>query len=215
MALWGFWKRWEWPAEVTIPIDRRPRGIRTHLRPSLLSADVTIHFGVRVTTPARTLLDIAPRLSDKALARVVNDARISKHLHLSHLTHLLARHPRHPSTARLAALLTSRAPTHSPLEDKFLPFCERFGLPTPRINTHVGGYEVDAFFEAERVIVELDGYEFHSDRKTFESDRERDAHALANGCVTVRITEPRLDNAPEREASRLHAILKARRRRSA
>ena len=108
-------------------------------------------------------------------------------------------------------MLDTGAPTRSPLEDKFLPFCERFGLPTPKINTSVNGYEADAYFEAERVIVELDGYEFHSDRRTFESDRERDVHALANGVVTVRITEERLDGAPEREAQRLHAILRARR----
>ena len=45
----------------------------------------------------------------------------------------------------------------------------------------------------------------------FETDRERDADTLASGFVTVRVTEERLDERPEREAERLHAILKRRR----
>jgi hypothetical protein len=212
MALWGLWKRWRWPAEVTVAVDRRPRRIRTYRSARLLTGDVRIHFGIRVTSPARTLLDCAPRMTDVALTRAVNDARISPpYLRMPALIDVVERFPRHPGAARLAPILGMGAPTRSPLEDAFLPFCKRFELPTPKINTIVNGYEVDAFFEAERVIVELDGYEFHSDRRTFEGDRERDAHMLANDIVTIRITKERLRGAPEREARRLHAILRARR----
>jgi hypothetical protein len=211
MALWGFSKNWQWPAEVTVAIDRRPRGVRTHLSTCLRTRDVTTHFGIRVTSPARTLLDSAPRMTDPALTRAVNDARLSKYLRMPALIDVVERFPRHPGAARLAPMVGVGAPTRSPLEDKFLPFCKRFGLPTPMINTTVNGYEADAYFEAERVIVELDGYDFHSDRHTFESDRERDAHELTYGIVTVRVTEERIDGAPEREARRLHAILRARR----
>jgi hypothetical protein len=211
MALWGFWKHWQWPAEVIVAVDRRPRGIRTHRATRLLGRDVTTHFGIRVTSPARTLLDCAPRMTDPALTRAVNDARLSPpHLQMPALIDVVDRFPRHPGAARLRPLLGMGAPTRSPLEDKFRRFCERFGLPTPKINTIVNGYEADAYFAAEGVIVELDGYEFHSDRGAFESDRERDAHELVHGIVTVRVTEERLDFAPEREAQRLHAILRAR-----
>ena len=177
----------------------------------LATNDVRIHFGIRVTSPARTLLDCAPRMGVRALTRAVNDARIARRLRMLDLVDVVKRNPHHPGAARLAPLLGTGAPTRSPLEDKFLRFCKRFGLPRPNVNTTVGGHEVDAFFEAERVIVELDGYESHSDPSTFESDRERDAHALASGLPTIRITEKRLDNAPAREAERLHAILRARR----
>jgi very-short-patch-repair endonuclease len=77
------------------------------------------------------------------------------------------------------------------------------------MNAIVAGYEVDALFAAERVIVELDSWEFHKDRGSFESDRERDAATLAVGHVTVRITWERMTAA---EADRLRAILDARRR---
>jgi hypothetical protein len=103
------------------------------------------------------------------------------------------------------------APTRSEFEDVFLPFCHRFGLPTPKLNTTVAGYEVDAYFGDERLIVELDSWEFHKDRSAFEGDRERDAATLALGIATVRITWERLIGEPEREAARLHKILELRR----
>ena len=90
--------------------------------------------------------------------------------------------------------------------------CERYGLPTPKTNVVVGGYELDAFFEAEQLIVELDGYDFHRDRAAFERDRLRDADALETaGMPTVRITNHRMKQQPAREAERVEAILARRR----
>jgi very-short-patch-repair endonuclease len=73
----------------------------------------------------------------------------------------------------------------------------------------VAGYEVDVLFRQQRVIVELDGYDFHAGRAAFERDRERDANLLAAGYRTIRITWERLQRAPEREAARIMAILNA------
>ena len=66
-------------------------------------------------------------------------------------------------------------PTRSEFERRFPPYCKRHNLPIPQMNAHVAGYEVDALFVAERVIVELDSWEFHKDRRSFERDLERDA----------------------------------------
>ena len=62
------------------------------------------------------------------------------------------------------------------------------------------------------MIVEIDSWQFHGDRGSFESDRDRDADHLAAGIVTVRVTEERLTGSPDREAARLRKILRARRR---
>lgn len=67
------------------------------------------------------------------------------------------------------------------------------------------------FFPAERLIVELDGWDYHRDRHSFESDRDRDADTLAAGAATIRITWERMTHAPRREADRLQAILEQRR----
>ncbi len=110
---------------------------------------------------------------------------------------------------------TTDGPTRSGWEDEFPAFCEHFGLPRPRVNTIVCGFEVDAYFEAEKLIVELDSYEFHHDRDAFETDRDRDAETLAAGQATVRVTWERIEHRSAREGARLRKILNQRRRRAA
>ena len=210
-AVWGVFKRWELPFEVTAPHVHRRRGIRIH-RAALERPDVTVQLGLRVTSPARTMLDIAPRLSEKTLTRAVNDLRRPGHLRLPDLADVLKRFPRAPGTGRLLPFIElPTGPTRSQFEDVFFKFCERFGLPRPLVNTWVHGFEADAFFPEHRLIVELDGWDFHSSRQSFINDRERDTALLALGFETVRITWERLIYEPEKEARRLHAILARRR----
>lgn len=78
------------------------------------------------------------------------------------------------------------------------------------MNVWVAGREVDAWYPAERVIIEIDSWEYHSDRETFERDREKDAAALALGIETIRLTKRRMRDAPEHEAERVLAILARR-----
>ena len=213
-ALWGLTKRWPDPPEITIVSgDRRPKGIRVHRSTTLTRQDIRHHRGIRTTSPARTTLDIAPNLNKSNLARAVNDGRLSGHLHLNALNDVIQHNPTHRGSALLAPFVadSSSHPTRSSFEDDFLQFAQTHGLPTPRTNVHVGGYEVDILFEAERVIVELDGWHHHRSRESFERDRERDAHSLLAGYITVRITWARIHSDPEREAARLNAILQSRR----
>jgi hypothetical protein len=210
LALWGL-AEWKWSGiHVTVPGDRRPKGIAVHRATGLLPCDLRVHAGLRMTSPARTLLDCAPNLTDKQLSRAVNDARRLLGMRPSHLDDVSRRFPRYPGARRLRPLLEIKGgPIRSEWEDAFPAWCDQHRLPPPTMNAIVVGYEVDALFPAERVIVELDSWEFHKDRGSFESDRERDAATLAVGHVTVRITWERMTAA---EADRLRAILDARRR---
>jgi hypothetical protein len=212
MALWGFWRRWERPFEVTVVGDRRPPGILVHTSTTLRRRDVTTHVGIRVTSPARTVLDIAPRLNDRALKRTVNSALNSDWLGESELAELVSRLARRPGARRIAPLIDlPGTPTRSGWEDDFPAFCESQGLPTPLMGAVVRGYIVDALFEAEKVIVELDSWEFHKNRIAFEDDRERDTETLAHGFVTVRMTWERIKARPDTEGQRMRAILAQRR----
>jgi hypothetical protein len=213
MTLHGFWKRWDRPFEVTLAADRRPSRIRTHRCSTLLKRDVVVVQSIPVTSPARTALDMAPRLKPKPLTRLINDARRAGLITLADLDDVADRNPSHPGAPPLRWHTEDpRNPTRSGGEDDFPGFCRRYGLPVPLINTKVHGFEVDAYFPDERLIVELDGWPFHRDRSSFESDRDRDATMLVHEIPTVRITYERLEQTPDREAARLHSILRQRRR---
>ncbi len=207
-SLWGFGVRWAFPLEVTAEGRRQRPGILTHRCPSLKRRDMRRQLGVPVTSPARTILDIAARLTVKQRTRLVNDARRDGFLHPDSFTDVLARNPLHPGTRLLRPFAeNSTNPTRSPFEDDFLAFIQKYRLPTPEINVKVRGREVDAYFPEHNLIVELDGWDYHKDREAFESDRERDAENLRHGLKTLRITKQRMTQTPDREAARLREIL--------
>ncbi|HET9104711.1 MAG TPA: type IV toxin-antitoxin system AbiEi family antitoxin domain-containing protein [Solirubrobacteraceae bacterium] len=211
-ALWDLGRRdWPDPPHVAIPTDRRQPGIRWHRISTLHPHELRVHKGIRTTSAARTILDLAPTLTDPELTRMVNDARIAGWAHEQELLELCERHRKHPGASRLRATLGA-APTRSPFEDRFPAFARRHHLPPYRVNARVAGFEVDVVFDAERVIVELDGWEFHRDHAQFTRDRARDAATLEAGYVTVRLTAAMLgpDHGAE-TARRLHAILAQRR----
>jgi hypothetical protein len=83
------------------------------------------------------------------------------------------------------------------LERRFLEVVEEAGLPTPSMNAFVAGHEIDAWWEAERFGVELDVYETHGSRLSFEEDRVRDDELLLAGIETTRVTGARLDREPD------------------
>jgi len=211
MTLWGLWKRWDRPFEVTVAGDRRLNSVRIHYVSGLLRRDVRVHQGIRVTSPARTLLDQAPSMTRRSLTRAVNNARLGKLVRPADLADVAERFPTRPGAPLLKPFTdTQSGPTRSGWEDDFPTFCKRYRLPTPIMSANVGGHEVDALFPDEKVIVELDSWAFHSSKQAFEDDRDKDADTAAAGCVTVRVTWERQN---EREARRLAQILSRRRGR--
>lgn len=205
------------PVVIVAGVRRRRPGIEIHASATLARKDTRTQQGIRVTSPARTVLDCAPLLTPKQLRRAVNHGLRTHQLRRSQLKDVIARNRRHPGASRLAQLVPAANgnQTRSAFEDDFETFCSAYGLPAPLTNRTLAGYEVDAYFPNERVIVELDSIEFHLDPRAFEVDRERDAHHLALGIVTVRMTWKRINADPGREADRLHRILADRRRQAA
>lgn len=206
-CVWGVDDRWPRPFEVIVETARRRPGIRIH-RATITRKDVRRHQGIRVTSPARTVVEIAPRLTDKALTRAINDLRLERVLRMADLEEVVIRLPRHPGARRVRAFTENpTGPTRSEFEDAFAAFIDAHGLPRAEFSARVAGYEVDVLFPAQKVIVELDGWAFHRTRASFERDRERDATTLAAGYRTVRITWERLQNQSRREAERIRRIL--------
>jgi hypothetical protein len=65
------------------------------------------------------------------------------------------------------------------------------------MNIFVAGHELDAYWEEAHFGVELDTYETHGSRLSFEDDRIRDDEFLHAELITTRVTEARLDREPD------------------
>jgi very-short-patch-repair endonuclease len=106
----------------------------------------------------------------------------------------------------------ARQPTRSELERRFLRLLRSHELPLPETNARIGPYTVDALWRAERLVVELDSYAYHSDRPTFTADRKRDRYLAQRGFQAARYTDDELAHEPSAVAHSLQALLRERRR---
>jgi len=193
--------------DVTVPGRggrAKRKGIRLH-RARLAPAEVAVRAGISVTTPARTLVDLADVLTRRQLERAFDEA---EYLRLD-CTGLRAVRGR-PGYGRLLAVLAEHAAgstrTRSELEDLFLEACASQGLPRPEVNTLVQGHEVDFLWREARLVVELDGRAAHATRRAFEEDRLRDAELTVSGQRVLRVTRRRLETAPQEVAGQIRSL---------
>ena len=133
-ALYGL-VRWDdrFP-EVTAPApsERTSR----HPRPPLIDRvpDATRHKGIPITTPARTLIDLAATFDYRALRRAVREAQ-RKLVTIPQILHTLDRLGPRPGIANLTKILaTGHAPTRSELEDAVLDLILKAGFQRPDVN---------------------------------------------------------------------------------
>ena len=186
------------------------RGIRLHRVRSLHPDDCTCVDGIPVTSIPRTLLDVAATLPAR-LDSALEAAEDRDLLHMPDLESLLRRSHGRPGAPALRNALALYMPTsrltRSEAERALLALCRGADLPLPATNLNVLGHEVDALWEEQRLIVEIDTYGTHSSRASFESDRRRDADLQLAGYRVVRITDIRLRDEPRVVASMLRALL--------
>ena len=105
------------------------------------------------------------------------------------------------------AVRTDPKLTRSEAERLLLDLIRAARLPTPATNVKIHGHEVDFVWPTQRLIVEVDGFAFHSTRAAFERDRVRDADLLKAGYRVIRITWRRLTTQREAVIATLAAAL--------
>lgn len=184
-------------------------GIRFHRARSLDPRDVTVLRGVPTTTPALTLLEIAPQLSDARLKRLVRKAQAERLANVRQIRELLARANGHRATRRLATIIApGPAPTYSGHEDVVLDLILNAGFEHPDVNVRlvVGGspYYPDMRWPAERVILEIDS-PWHDGHVAEELDRARQAALEAAGERVLRTSLEHAIRAPQQLVARLVA----------
>jgi very-short-patch-repair endonuclease len=161
------------------------------------------------------MLDLAARVSPPGLERLLERAEERRLFDLTAFDELLARTAGHPGHGALRRALDIYRPEpafrRSTLETRFLELVREAGLAEPALNYNVAGMEVDAYWERERFVVELDVYETHGSHAAFERDRLRQEDLLLLGIGMTRITGPRLEREPERVMARLATLLEQHR----
>jgi hypothetical protein len=196
--------------EVTTPHSRQKLpGIRRHSSRVLPDHERTELRGMPITTPARTVLDLASRLSHRRLEQVLDRGEQLRLLDLRDLHRTLGEHGGRCGVPQLRRALERYAPAvvRSELEERFLELCDEHALPRPIVNAIVEGFEVDAYWPSARLVVELDGYAYHRSPEAFERDRERDVALTLAGLRVVRLTWRAVTTDAARSAASIRRLI--------
>lgn len=208
--------------ELLRPADgsNERRGAVVH-RSSLIPPEhVTVHRGVPLTTPSRTIMDLAATIGPLRLRNAVADA-VRKGLCTDASLHVvLARMAGRgrPGTRRLREVLAARSglvPGHSDLEALARAVILAAGLPEPEweVDLHdAQGWigRVDGLFRAGRLVLELDSRRWHGQDVDRAHDARRDRRLEALGYVVLRITWADLVDRPDSVVAQIRALLDAR-----
>ena len=191
----------------------RREGIVCH-RSGLREDERLVEGGIPVTSPFRTVFDLAAVLDRRGLERAWHEAEVRGLRDRVSLPMLLERYPGRRGSRNLRALLAAPEPvgfTRNDFEEAFVAVVDGHGMRRPRMNgtlTLRGRFfEIDALWEDERVAVELDSRGVHGTNRNFESDKQRDRILLAEGWRTVRVTWRQLQEEPDEVAADLRKAL--------
>ena len=202
------------PAQVNVgfpgPVAGRHRGVQAHRLGGLADGDVVVKHGLRVTTPARTLLDLAAVAPRDTLERLIEEAQVQNVASSTELLAMAARGAGRrgvPLFREVVDILDEPLFTRSEAERRLGMLCRSAALPLPRMNTRRAGWEVDAVWDAQRLVVEVDGRKYHAPASQFERDRRKDGELMLAGYRVLRITWRRLTREPEQVIALIAAAL--------
>jgi very-short-patch-repair endonuclease len=155
--------------------------------------------GIPVTSPARALIDYAATAPPDELERAIAEAYAVKLVTESQIRGVLERAPNRAGTGHMRAELDREGGpkwTQSEAERRMLSLIREARLPIPQTQARLAGWPADFFWPEHKLILEVDGYPFHSHRRAFERDRRRDAAHVAAGYRVIRVTYRQLLEEP-------------------
>jgi very-short-patch-repair endonuclease len=195
--------------ELSLPSRSRRRrpGLEIHQRPSLQQRDITREYGIPVTTPIQTLIDMSLRLDHAGVERMINEADKYNLVHPPGIRRVLEERAGEPGVAKLRFILDRRTfrLTKEELERRFLPLARQAGLPTPLTGQFVNEFEVDFYWPNLGLVVETDGLRYHCTPAEQARDRLRDQAHTAAGLTPLRFTHEQV----RYESEHVLAVLRA------
>jgi hypothetical protein len=208
--LWGFGH--EEGRRVDVTIRRRSRleraGIKVRCRPSLGGQSLVVRFGIPVTHPVQTLIDIATELKPLRLERAVNEADKLDLVDPETLRERLDEHGGEPGVGALRTMLDRHtfSISDSDLEVCFRPLAVAAGLPRPLTKQRVLGYEADFHFPSLGLVVETDGLRYHRTPSQQARMAKRDQVHQAAGLRVLRFTHWQIVHATDEVTDVLRRI---------
>ena len=193
-------------------------GVTVHQLNDLDPAHILDFEGLRVTSPERTIIDLAAVLTERRLARVVDNGLAAGRLDLDILQDLFTQLARRgkPGTTKLRKILEARggdfvAP-ESELERLLVLVIEEAAIAPPVRQFKapwlgpVNG-RVDLAYPDRRLLIEGDSRRWHTLAEAFETDRLRDNAAQLAGWRILRFTWAEITRNPERVVSTIRRAL--------
>ncbi len=202
--------------ELSIPSDRgrKPqRDLRVHRSIDLHPWELGEDGGLPITTPARTLLDLAAVVPPHHLRRAVERAEHLEIYDHTAVLRVLATHPARPGSPALTSLLTdlhdhgTTSMSRSDLEALFLQLCLDHDLPRPQVNRYDNGRELDFRWPEHRLAVETNGFWVHRTRDAFERDHGRRLELEAAGWRVISLTWRQVVDHPDKIAAHVRRVL--------
>jgi very-short-patch-repair endonuclease len=215
-TLWRLRTDPPFPIDVTASTNhgRKQARITTH-RARLHPLDALVIDGLRVTTPSRTIVDLAAILEGRALREAVERAQDLDRFDPDDIRATLTRVPRRKGRRRLADLVALLQPdkhnARSHLERLFLALTRQAKLPKPELNHAIGGHKRDFVWPDQRLVVETDGYRYHSTRQARRRDNRRDRQLTALGWRPARFAYAEIAFEPAEVADELAELLRDQR----
>jgi very-short-patch-repair endonuclease len=202
-TIWGLADEVQVP-DVTVARGRQRAhaGVRVHQSRRL---DAVTHLGYRVTSPMRTLLDLASCERADLLARDLDEAHRRRLIDFERFDDYLAQ-PfaiAKPGSGALREMVRARDPLHAPETDAETLLFEalRIGrLPLPQtqvwVTTRRRRCRIDFAYPDERIAIEVDSWKDHGTRPAFEADRARQNELVELGWRVLRFTWLQLTTEP-------------------
>jgi very-short-patch-repair endonuclease len=218
-ALWRLARFREGPVELTVTRDLRLAAPAVvHRALFLASRDTTVTQGFPVTSPTRTLVDLCAEEDSSSINASVDELLRRRLTSPSQLRQTLERLGKRRGTLHLQNILRryekGECATESELEAVALDLIDDEGLPRPTRQRPIvmdGRLRrIDFTYEAERVVIEADGFKDHGFDEAFEGDRERDNALTARGWCVLRWTWRALKDHPNKLAGELRMTLARR-----
>lgn len=188
------------------------RRVRTTQTTVLEPNDVEFVGWLPLTSPARTLLDLAGVEDSETLEGAVAAAQVRGLATEEGLWEQVGRNNGRRGTRALRLLLERHvrpANVRSKAERLMLRLIRRAGLPEPEVNVRIGRWRPDFLWREQRVVAEFDSYEFHTDIESFRRDREKSNDLQLRGFIVLRFTWHELTRTPASLEARLRQALAA------